>query len=278
MPMFPRRTRGASPILTALLPRCLGLLLACAPCPTLHAQAPSVAILVYHRFADHVNDSMTVRTSTFEAQLAWLRAHGYRCVPLRDVLAWLRDPAAELPPRSVALTADDGHRSVYDVLAPIARRDHLPVTLFIYPSAISNASYAMTWQQLRELRATGLFDVQSHTYWHPNFHVERRRRGDADYQAFVDTQLIRSKEKLQQELGSAVDQLAWPFGIDDAQLRDRAVLAGYVAGFTLEARPVRRGDTVMALPRFLITDAVTPAVLGRLLGERDAPRASTGSP
>ena len=35
----------------------------------------------------------------------------------------------------------------------------VPVTLFTYPSAISNARYAMTWAQLRELKATGLFDI-----------------------------------------------------------------------------------------------------------------------
>jgi Polysaccharide deacetylase len=49
------------------------------------------------------------------------------------------------------------------------------VTLFVYPSAVSNAAYALTWEQLRELQATGLVDIQSHTYWHPNFREEKRR-------------------------------------------------------------------------------------------------------
>ncbi|MGC5887695.1 hypothetical protein [Ralstonia pseudosolanacearum] len=31
--------------------------------------------------------------------------------------------------------------------------------LFVYPSAISNASCAMTWAQLRELTGTGLFEA-----------------------------------------------------------------------------------------------------------------------
>lgn len=266
-----RRAPEASRRLLAFL----GLLCLAACLPAVSAgqpatdAGPKVAILVYHRFADRVNDSMTVRTSTLEAQLAFLRTRGYRVVPLRDVLAWLRDPSAALPPRTVALTADDGHRSVYEVLLPIARREGLPVTLFVYPSAISNAAYAMTWDQLRELRATGLFDVQSHTYWHPNFKVERRQRTAEDYLAFVDTQLVRSKTTLERELGAPVDLLAWPFGIHDPQLHDRAAQAGYAAGFTLEARLVHRGDATMALPRFLMTDAATPAVLARLLDERE---------
>ncbi len=52
----------------------------------------------------------------------------------------------------------------------------IPVTLFVYPSAISNADYALTWEQLLELKETWLFDIQSHSYWHPNFKEEKRRR------------------------------------------------------------------------------------------------------
>lgn len=281
MPTFLRRAPEASRRLLALL--CLlGVSVWIAPraagADASDTSSPKVAIFVYHRFADRVNDSMTVRTSTFAAQRAFLRTHGYRIVPLRDVLTWLRDDRATIPPRAVVLTADDGHRSIYDTLLPIARQERLPVTLFVYPSAISNADYALTWDQLRTLRATGLFDIQSHTYWHPDFKTERRQRSPEDYVAFVDFQLVRSRDTLERELGTPVDLLAWPFGIQDAQLRDRATRAGYVAAFTLEARLLHRGDATMALPRFLITDAVTPTVLARLLGERNVRPAPASSP
>ncbi len=281
MPTFLRRAPEASRRLLALL--CLlGVSVWIAPraagADASDTSSPKVAIFVYHRFADRVNDSMTVRTSTFAAQRAFLRTRGYRIVPLRDVLTWLRDDRATIPPRAVVLTADDGHRSIYDTLLPIARQERLPVTLFVYPSAISNADYALTWDQLRTLRATGLFDIQSHTYWHPDFKTERRQRSPEDYVAFVDFQLVRSRDTLERELGTPVDLLAWPFGIQDAQLRDRATRAGYVAAFTLEARLLHRGDATMALPRFLITDAVTPTVLARLLGERNVRPAPASSP
>ncbi|MET5012949.1 polysaccharide deacetylase family protein, partial [Burkholderia pseudomallei] len=60
----------------------------------------------------------------------------------------------------------------------------------------------------------------------------------------------------------------WPFGLYDDELTSLAAQAGYVAGFTLDARKVRRGDAPLALPRFLIVDSCTPAVLARMLGER----------
>lgn len=243
-----------------------------------HAQPPAqrVPILVYHRFAATVKDSMTIRVATFEAQLRFLKQQGYQVVPLRDVTNWLEDPAAKLPARPVVITVDDGHRSVFDELLPIAKRERLPITLFVYPSAFSNASYALTWAQLRVLKQTGLFDVQSHTYWHPNFNVERRHRTPADFQHFVRTQLDMSRRRIEAEVGGQVDLLAWPFGICDDELMALAAGQGYVAAFSLEAHSVDRRSRKLALPRFLIIDSYGVAGLAALLGE-PAPQPGSNS-
>jgi peptidoglycan/xylan/chitin deacetylase (PgdA/CDA1 family) len=155
----------------------------------------------------------------------------------------------------VVITVDDGHRSVYDTLLPLVRQYQIPVTLFIYPSAISNASYAMTWDQLRELTGTGLFTVQSHTYWHPNFKREKKRLSAAEYDKVVTAQLQRSKAVLEKRMGTPVTTLAWPFGIYDDDLLARAAAAGYVAAFSIDGRAAGSGDNMLALPRFLMTDA-----------------------
>jgi peptidoglycan/xylan/chitin deacetylase (PgdA/CDA1 family) len=230
---------------------------------------PHVVILVYHRFAAAAQDSMTVRVETFEAQLRSLHTHSYQVVPLRDVIKWLNDPTATLPPKSAVLTVDDGHRSVFEILRPIAIRDRLPVTLFIYPSAISNASYALTWDQLRMLTQTGLFDVQSHTYWHPNFKIERKRVAAPDFIQFVRAQLQRSRVRIEAEVGGRVEMLAWPFGIYDDQLMALAASEGYMAAFTLDGRTVKRQSAMLALPRFLIIDAYNSSAFARLLGETE---------
>lgn len=72
----------------------------------------------------------------------------------------------------------------------------------------------MTWRQLEEPVHTGRFDVESHTYWHPNFHIEKARLSPAGYRRFVWAQLTRSKAILERRrLGIRVEMLAWPFGI-----------------------------------------------------------------
>ncbi|WP_454720798.1 MULTISPECIES: polysaccharide deacetylase family protein [Cupriavidus] len=239
------------------------------------AQAPAAArqvpVLVYHRFGPVAADSMTVRTATFEAHLRMLAAQGYHVVPLADVVRWLEGGPDTLPAGAVAITADDGHRSVFDVMMPIVRREQIPVTLFIYPSAISNAAYALSWDQLRALKETGLFTVQSHSYWHPNFNTERKRLAPDAFRAFARMQLRRARERLEQELGGPVRWLAWPFGIHDEELMAIAASEGVEAAFSLEGRAVTSASPRLALPRFLMTDACGDRCLARLLAQATVP-------
>lgn len=220
-----------------------------------HAADPSsVPILLYHRLGPVSPDEMTVTTPVFEAQLKLIEERGHKVIPLAQLLAALGDSAMPMPERAVVLTVDDGHRTVYSDMFPLIRRLKIPVTLFIYPSAISNADYALTWAQLAEMKASGLVDIQSHTFWHPNFNVDRKRLAPAAYEKFAQDQLVKSKSVLEQRLGGTVDLLAWPFGIHDDQLEQWARAAGYVAAFTIERRPVTRSDMIMALPRYIVTD------------------------
>ena len=213
-----------------------------------------VLIFDYHRFNTFRSDSMTVRLSVFKFQLRYMVDHGYHFIPLARYVAYRMGKAPPPPPRSVVITMDDGSESVYTRALPLVEEYRIPVTLFIYPSAISNASYAMTWQQLRTLKATGLFDIQSHTYWHPDFKIEKRRLTPGQYNKFVDIQLRRPRELLDRKLGIKVSLLAWPFGIYDKDLEKKASEDGYTAAFGLDGRHAGDADNIMQISRYLVTD------------------------
>ena len=155
-------------IAVCLLLLSLPLFAAAAPAPV------NVPILLYHRFGPTVADGMTVTTPVFEEHLKYLRANGYKVIPLRQLTDWYQKKGPAPAPKSVVIVEDDAHKSVYSDMYPLAKKYNVPVTIFIYPSAVSNAKYAMTWEQLRELKKSGLFDFQSHTYWHPNFKQETK--------------------------------------------------------------------------------------------------------
>jgi len=215
----------------------------------------AVPILTYHRFGPTLADGMTVTTKVFESHLKWLKEHGYKVIPLRILVNYLRGEGPPPPPKSVVITADDAHKTVYTEMYPLVRQYQVPVTLFIYPSAVSNASYAMTWEQLQELKKTGLFDMQSHTFWHPNFKKEKQKLKPEEYRKLVDTQLRKSKVSLEKRFGTTVDLLAWPFGIYDEELEKAAAAAGYVAAFSIDRRHASKSERIMAQPRYLMVNA-----------------------
>jgi peptidoglycan/xylan/chitin deacetylase (PgdA/CDA1 family) len=217
--------------------------------------ATGVPILLYHRFGPAVVDGMTIKTSVFEEHLRYLRDNGYKVIPLRQLIDWHLKKGPRPPAKSVVIVEDDAHKTVYSDMLPLVKKYNVPVTVFIYPSAISNAKYAMTWDQLRALKKTGLFDFQSHTFWHPNFKKDRKKMQPAEFEKSVGTQLIKSKGKIEKELGGKVDMLAWPFGIYDDYLLKRAAGAGYIATFTIERRHVDAGDSVRQLPRYLMINS-----------------------
>ena len=57
----------------------------------------------------------------------------------------------------------------------------------------------------RSTQQTGLFDVQSHTWWHPNFKTEKRRLSPTAYRAFATKQLVESRTILRERLGVSAE-------------------------------------------------------------------------
>lgn len=214
----------------------------------------TVPVLAYHRFGPSVADGMTVTTKVFEAQLQWLKDNGYTVIPLRTLVNYLKGQGPPPPAKSVVITADDAHKTVYTDMYPLVRKYNFHVTLFIYPSEVSNASYCMTWEQLKELQQTGLFDMQSHTFWHPNFKKEKKKLKPPEYDKLVDTQLGKAKASLERRFGTPVDLLAWPFGIYDDGLEKAAAQAGYVMAFSIDRRHAGAAEKIMAEPRYLMVN------------------------
>lgn len=226
----------------------------------------NVPILCYHNLNPTKPGSMNMTPQKFESQIKWIQENGYTIIPLKDAVAYLQGKRATLPAKSVVITADDGWESAYKYMYPIVKKYNIPVTLFIYPQTISEGKNAMTWDELKELQKTGLFDIQGHTYWHPNFKQEKKHLTQAEYEKFVQNQLAKSKQILEDKLGIKVTLLAWPFGIYDAYLEKAAADAGYEMAFSIDARPANRNHRPMAQPRYMIIDAQSAKTFSTIVG------------
>ena len=215
----------------------------------------NIPILCYHNLNPTKVGSMNMTPDRFESQMKYLKDNGFTIIPLQDAVAYLQGKKDRLPAKSVVVTVDDGWKSVYTYMFPIIKKYNFPVTLFIYPQTISQGKNVLSWDDLKELKQTGLFDVQSHTYDHPNFKKAKRRMSSESYGKYVSNQLTKSKKILDEKLNLNVTLLAWPFGIYDGYLEQAAAKAGYEMAFTIDYRAANRSFKPEAQPRFMIITA-----------------------
>jgi len=92
-----------------------------------------IAILAYHRVlptgVSYLRRQMAISEVRFSQQMAYLARH-YRVISLQEVPSLLKEKKA-IPPKTVAITFDDGYSDNYHVAYPILKRLGLPATIFL---------------------------------------------------------------------------------------------------------------------------------------------------
>jgi peptidoglycan/xylan/chitin deacetylase (PgdA/CDA1 family) len=140
-------------------------------------------------------------------------------------------PAAEIArgrggPRDLAITFDDGWKSVLTTAAPVLREYQIPSTLFVATGLVDDPSdwhrsRMLTWDEITELSKMGI-EIGSHSISHPDFQT-------IDNDRIVD-ELNMSRMALNSRLGLAIDCFAIPFGQSKnwtAFAQSAALQAGY---------------------------------------------------
>jgi peptidoglycan/xylan/chitin deacetylase (PgdA/CDA1 family) len=169
----------------------------------------TVPILCYHRFGGTKN-RMIVSPAQFAAQLDWLAANDYRVIPLKQLIGFFAGTES-IPKRAVVITIDDGHESAYQYAVPLLRKHGFPATFFIYTDFIGAGS-ALTWPQLRELAASGEFDIGAHSKTHRNLVVRAPGENDTIYRKNIDIEVHASLDLLARQLQEPIDTFAFPYG------------------------------------------------------------------
>jgi peptidoglycan/xylan/chitin deacetylase (PgdA/CDA1 family) len=169
----------------------------------------TVPILCYHRFGGAAN-KMAVSPANFAAQLEWLARNDYHVLRLSQLTGFLQGREA-LPKRSVVITIDDGYESVHRVALPLLRKYGFPATLFVYSDFIG-AGDALSWNQLAELKASGLVDIQAHSKSHRNMIERLVGETDERYRQSIDAEARVPREVLERRLPVQVRQFAYPYG------------------------------------------------------------------
>jgi len=210
----------------------------------------TIPILTYHRFSDTCTSPLCVPARVFDQQMRYLKENGYHVVTPEDLLAFL-EYRRGLPKKSVLITMDDGYRSVYKIAYPILKKYGFTATVFIYTSFVGVSNMAITWKQLRKLKAEG-FTIGSHTLSHADLTKKKDGETENDFLARVTKELVESKKIIDRKLKQDTFSFAYPYGRYDQMTSQIVREAGYKVAMSVR----RGGNPFFADPLSLKRDQI----------------------
>jgi len=193
-------------------------------------------------FDGSVANDLTVRTHEFEAQMAYLAAKGYSTVTLDQIYRAMAGEA-QLPPKPVALTFDDGGLDNYTVAFPELEARGFVATFFVITGVVGKKGH-MTWDQLRDMQKNGM-SVGSHTVRHPDLREVDDTR--------LQTELADSRATILREIGVAPPDLCYPGGKYDTRVVEAAYHAGYLLAVGTRSGTELRPEEVYQWPRVTVS-------------------------
>lgn len=202
-----------------------------SPTPTWVHQGPEsvlVPIILYHRIAISPTDGVNykspyyVKPELFEEEMKLLRNWGYQTITTELLIKAIQD-GADLPPRPVVISFDDGNLDNYTTAFPIMQKYGFTGVLYIVGNYMGAENY-MNADQIKEMASAG-WEIGSHSMSHADL-----TSLDPDRQRY---EVVESRVVLEKELGVPIQTIAYPFGVSTSGVIDYAIFAGYTGGMGL---------------------------------------------
>lgn len=231
-----------------------------------HSPVLGGVVLAYH---DVVEDVTTA--PHYAVTLRRLREHldvvqrlGLRVISLSELSA--RQRAGEDVTGSVAVAFDDALVGVHHLALPELAGRGWPATLHpvvgrlgVEPAWWPGSQRTMTWAELQVAVASG-FAVGAHGTTHTCLPCL------SDGALAAELRVPRSR--LEDLVGRAVDELAYPYGHVDERVREATAAAGYKTAYVFHNGRVLASDDAYGLPRLTMHEGQTRARLLHQLSRR----------
>ena len=215
----------------------------------------SIPVIMHHHTAP-TDRELNVNPDLFEDQLRTLQRKGWKTLSGDEFLYFLENKN-DRPKKTVLITFDDGFADNYVYAFPLLKKYKMKAMIFIATdfvddcevkrdcfSALSHndawklayterkSEVICTWNELREMEESGVFDIQSHGAGHLTPDMIKEKKYNE-----LKEDLLKGKTLLEQKMGKESLHFAWPRGNFDEEAIKTAMDLGFSAIYT-----TRRGS------------------------------------
>ena len=170
-------------------------------------------ILTYHSIDDSCS-VISISPDKFRSQMYYLRDNNFNVISLQDIVTCLRKKIP-FPPRSIAITFDDGLKNFYKVAYPILNNLGFTAIVFLVPGYCGKNNKwegqpegipvldILDWEEVREMAGNGV-EFGAHTMNHADLlklSIEQARE-----------EIVSSKQVIEKNLEKDVQFFAYPYG------------------------------------------------------------------
>ena len=211
----------------------------------------SLAVLMYHYFYDaskgeKAKNSNWMDISNFEEILKYLTENDYYYPTWQEVADFV-DGKVDLPKRSVVITMDDGHKSVYNLAIPLLDKYEIPATAFIITKNFDSKNL--------DKYKNSTINFESHTN---NMHRAGGTIGHGGiFPALSLEEGVADLKESIKKLGGNAGALAYPYGDCTDRTKKAAKQAGFKVAFTTVNKKVKPGMDKYELPRVRMYTEIT---------------------
>ena len=164
---------------------------------------------------------------------------GYETITTEQLVKAITE-GAELPPRPILITFDDGDVDIYQYAFPIMAKYGFKGVFYLVANYVDQPNYIAV-AQIKEMAAAG-WEIGSHSLNHLDLTTLDPERQRAE--------IVESKQLLESMLGVPVLTFAYPFGKSDGASIDYVKFAKYIAGMGLGFTADQWGTNLYFLQRW----------------------------
>ena len=181
--------------------------------------SPGVPVLNYHQVEEKNGNPLTLWPDQFEAQMAYLADEGYTTITIDEMMDALEN-GTSLPEKPVIITFDDGYADNYEYAYPILKKYGFKATIFLIYDFTNTYPNYLTWEQINEMKDSGLIHFESHTMTHANL-AELTSADDLRHE------IADSHDLLSEKIGYDMHYIAYPGGRVNPEIEEMTRAAGY---------------------------------------------------